>query len=149
MRGKTVFVLLVGSFMGFIGGLVLCLKKILESNDLRKALSHIIADKIDKVLYDNKPRNHKYYSNYSAGYLVQKPIFQSRTDAEKVIDSMKDIIKNYGVVTIADYYELVGIIDSTKYTDNLYGWTESDITEMNTIRVKDGYSHRFPLAVRL
>ena len=148
MRGKTVFVLLVGSFMGFIGGLALCLKKILESNDLRKALTHIIADKIDKVLYDNKSKNYKYYHDYSAEYIVPKPIFQSYTDAEKVIDTMKDIVKKYGVVTIADYYELVGI-DSTKYTDNLYGWTESDITEMNTIRVKDGYSHRFPMAVRL
>ena len=66
MRSKTVFVLMIGGLIGFMGGLAFCLKKILESNNLRNALKHIIADKIDKVLYSNEPRtrNHSFYYEY-------------------------------------------------------------------------------------
>lgn len=47
-------------------------------------------------------------------------IFESRGEAEEVLASLIDIIVDYEVATVADFYDLVGITGS--FTDNKYGW---------------------------
>ena len=48
---------------------------------------------------------------------------------------MDELIATYGLVSVADFYDLVGV--SGNYTDNKYGWT--DIRGATTVRVGDGY----------
>ena len=58
---------------------------------------------------------------------------------------MEELISMYGLVSVADLYELVGITGS--YTDNKYGWY--DIRSASVVRVRDGYLLKFPKAIPL
>jgi hypothetical protein len=67
-------------------------------------------------------------------------ILESRGEAEDVLSHMVDLIDDYGVVSVGDYYELVGI--EASYTDNKYGWT--NVRDAFVERVRNGYSIRLP-----
>ena len=93
MKGKNVTIFGLGAIGGFIGGNVFAFYKMLHSKRIRKALTDIVADKIETVLYGEEchspsiadyydlaglPSN--VYTNTKYGWLDLK-------DA-KVIDSM-------------------------------------------------------------
>lgn len=59
-------------------------------------------------------------------------ILASREEAERVLESMQDIIDVYEVVSVADLYELVGL--QTSYTDNKFGWSHVGNVEIRGIR---------------
>ena len=67
-------------------------------------------------------------------------IIENRGDAEEVLVRMDELIATYGLVSVADFYDLVGV--SGNYTDNKYGWT--DIRGATTVRVGDGYMIKLP-----
>lgn len=48
--------------------------------------------------------------------------FESRGEAELVLDNMLEILGDYKQVTVADFYDLAGV--TTEFTDNKYGWTD-------------------------
>lgn len=56
---------------------------------------------------------------------------------------MQDLIDTYGMVSVADLYDLVGINGS--YTDNKYGWTH--LRSADVQRVRDGYLLKLPKAL--
>lgn len=58
--------------------------------------------------------------------------FESRGDAEAVIESLCDLIDRYKEVSVADYYDLVGV--TGKFTDNKYGWTNLQNASINRSR---------------
>lgn len=78
-------------------------------------------------------------------YSYDDIIFDTRGDAQEVMDCMFDILEKYQMITIADYYELAGA-DSV-YTDRNYGWY--DLSTMAIMRDRDGYKIRLPKAVPL
>lgn len=47
----------------------------------------------------------------------------NRADAEAVIDNMRGRIREYGSVSLAELYDLIGM-DSMDYTDNNWGWDD-------------------------
>lgn len=55
------------------------------------------------------------------GYSYDSIGIESRGEAEEVLSRMDELISCYGVVRVADLYDLVGV--SGSYTDNKYGWT--------------------------
>ena len=55
---------------------------------------------------------------------------------------MDELIETYGIVSVADLYDLVG--KSCNYTDNKYGWT--NIRNAEPVRVRDGYLLKMPKA---
>lgn len=68
-------------------------------------------------------------------------IFETRGDAEAVLEEMRNIIVKYdGFVTVADMYDLVDI--SQPYTSNKYGWTSLRSAEV--VRTRDGYILKLP-----
>lgn len=79
----------------------------------------------------------------STGYNYDDILLSSRMEAEKVLQSMDDLIDQYKILSVADYYELVGV--DSKYTDNNYGW--SDIKNARIVRVSDGYMIKLPKAL--
>lgn len=67
-------------------------------------------------------------------------VIESRGEAEEVLERLVEMIETYDVVTVADYYDLVGIDSS--YTDNKYGWT--NLNRANVARVREGYVVSLP-----
>ncbi len=131
---------------------------------IKKAISDIVTNGIDMILYGetgktksntaaSKVSYRNYYDNrrdYSAvrtrtGYNYDDIIFDNRGEAEDVLTRMDELISTYGLVSVADLYDLVGITGN--YTDNNYGWT--DIRSASVVRVRDGYMIKLPKALPL
>ena len=55
-------------------------------------------------------------------YYYDELKFNSRSDADSVLDGMYGILDQYKVVTVADLFDLVGM--PGRYTDNKWGWTD-------------------------
>lgn len=73
-------------------------------------------------------------------------IFDSRGEAEEVLDRMDELVAVYGNVSVAEFYDLAGI--SSEYTSNKYGWT--DIHTAKIVRVSgDGYMIKLPRVIVL
>ena len=70
-------------------------------------------------------------------------MLNSRGEAEDVLMRMDELMETYGLVRVADLYDLVGITGN--YTDNKYGWT--NIRNAEIVRVNNGYMIRMPRAV--
>ena len=131
---------------------------------IKKAVSDIVRDGIDMLLYgESKGRknstNASYvsYRSYSdrdrrddrggsrsrIGYNFDDIILESRGEAEEVLTRMDELIDTYGIVSVADLYDLVGITGN--YTDNKYGWT--NIRNAEPVRVRNGYILKLPKAL--
>ena len=134
---------------------------------VKKAISDIVTNGIDMILYGETGRTKKngtaskvsyrsYYdkrddrrdygsSRTRTGYDYDDVILDNRGEAEEVLSRMDELIATYGLVSVADFYDLVGITGS--YTDNKYGWT--DIRNASVVRVHDGYTIKLPRALPL
>lgn len=96
--------------------------------------------------YDDRDRRDSgNVSRTRTGYDYDDIILESRGEAEYVLERMDELIATYQVVSVADFYDLVGV--SGNYTDNKYGWT--DIRNASVIRVRDGYMIKLPKALPL
>lgn len=67
-------------------------------------------------------------------------ILESRTQAQEVIDQMRDVIDEYEFVSVADFYEMVG--ERSHHTDHKYGWF--DLKEGRVRRVNNGWLIELP-----
>lgn len=130
---------------------------------VKKAISDIVVNGIDMILYGEtghtkksngtKPSYRNYYESNNTSsstrrsiYTFDNIILSNRAEAEEVLDGMSDILNQYGTVSVADMYDLVGI--SGSYTDNKYGWT--DIRSAEVVRERDGgYTIKLPKALPL
>ena len=70
---------------------------------------------------------------------------ESRAEAEEVLDRLDEAIKAYGMVSVGDLYDLVGI--SSEYTDQKYGWY--NLRNAEVVRVREGYLLKLPKAMPL
>ena len=68
-------------------------------------------------------------------YDLDEFVFQSRADAEMVLDTLKEIVSKYKAASVADLCDLIG--RSSQYTDVKYGWT--DLRGADVQRVREGY----------
>lgn len=135
---------------------------------IKKAISDIVTNGIDMILYgetkargsssisskvsyrsyyDRGDRDRRNYRsmNQRIGYNYDDVILDNRGDAEEVLSRLDELIETYGIVSVADLYDLVGV--SGNYTDNKYGWT--DIRNAQVLRVKSGYMIKLPKAIPL
>lgn len=132
---------------------------------VKKAISDIVTDGIDMILYGESRKGSKRstsdrvsYRNYydrdsrasrdvrstaGSGYSYDDIILDTRSEAEDVLTRMDELMETYGLVRVADLYDLVGVTGS--YTDNKYGWT--NIRNAEVVRVRDGYMIKMPRAV--
>lgn len=76
----------------------------------------------------------------SSRYAIEDIILESRGEAEEVLGNMIDTIKDYGMVSVADLYDMVGIPGA--FTDNAWGWF--DLGNATVRRVREGYLLVFP-----
>lgn len=130
----------------------------------KKAISDIVSNGIDMILYGESGGrkkgtgasyvSYRDYSTKSSGHSSTRArsafdydeiILDSRRDAEDILDRMGEILETYGVVSVADMYDLAGI--SCDFTYNRYGWTS--IRNGEVIRVRDGYIIKMPRAMAI
>lgn len=62
-------------------------------------------------------------------------IIPDRGEAEEVIDRLVDLIDRFGVATISDLYDLVGV--TSDYSDEKWGWY--NLASARAVRTRDGY----------
>lgn len=65
---------------------------------------------------------------------------ETKEKAIEVIEALKDYIYKYNLVSVGEYYDLIGV--STSWTDRNYGWR--DLSSVTIIRVPDGFVINFP-----
>ena len=65
-----------------------------------------------------------------------------RNDASHVLISLTENANNYGTVSVADYYDLIGV--ASAYTDNNYGWSAEGMARATIMPVAGGYIIKFP-----
>lgn len=97
-----------------------------------------------KKFYESDRRDRDDY-RLRTGYDYEEYVIGNRGEAEEVLSRMDDLIATYGTVSVADFYDLVGV--RCNYTDNKYGWT--NLRNANVVRVRDGYMIKFPKAMPL
>lgn len=122
---------------------------------IKQTISDIVKNVIDMTLFGgngSKGRNSiastVSYRNYydrgnsiqrgttrtTTGYNYDDITIDSRGEAEEVLTRMDELISCYGVVSVADLYDLIGVTGS--YTDNKYGWT--NIRNARVVRANGG-----------
>lgn len=67
-------------------------------------------------------------------------VLATRTEAESVLSRMYDLIERYNMVTVAEFYSLVGI--SAEFTDENWGWR--DLRSANIQHIRDGFRINLP-----
>lgn len=93
----------------------------------------------------SKTRNHpssreRRQVRASDGFDFDEFILESKGDAELALDTMQELIGEYGQATVAD---LKGALEvSADYTDAGYGWTS--MAQARAVRVQDGYVLKMP-----
>ncbi len=76
-----------------------------------------IGKRIEITIYPKKSK----YQKLEEDYFYLKHI-SDETAAKETLKCMKEIINNYGVVSVADAYDLIGL--ASTYSDTKYGWTD-------------------------
>lgn len=151
-----------------VGGHVL---NVVVIPSLQKLFSDVVKGAVDWLIYGAKGSQQKtgvsnvsysrYYSsnaqpqtttfganpmlNRSNIFAVQEVMFNERADAEEVLLRMAELVEKYGMVSVADFYELVG--QRFAFTDQKYGWRDLRTTEI--IRGMSGFYIRFPKVIPL
>ena len=67
-------------------------------------------------------------------------VLETRGEAEEVLSILVDLTIDYGMASVADLYDAVGI--TSQFTDNKYGWT--DLRSALVSRVRSGYLLNLP-----
>lgn len=134
----------------------------------KKLISDVVTNGIDMLLYGEAGRSRKrsgtskvsyssYYDrddrrrerrSYSSrnSFDYDDFVYETRGDAEAVLDTMYEIIQQYGEVTVADVYE-ASEITNHNYTANNYGWT--DLRGSEIVRTRGEYWLKLPKAIPL
>lgn len=76
------------------------------------------------------------------GNFVDEYIIADRNEALMALDSLMDTAREYGVVAVADYLDLIGI--DAAFTDNTYGWTHEAMQQAAVMPTRDGFILKLP-----
>lgn len=89
---------------------------------------------ISKQAVDRKRSiSEKARSNHDFGEII----FQSRPEANDVIDTMRVRLNKYGTVTVDDLYSIIGV-DPT-VVDTSWGWDEGSFAGAHVRRIRSGF----------
>lgn len=161
---KSFFKKLIGLFLSDDIGDV---NSHIMSNIIIPAIKHAISDSVDVALLGEGGRKKptiKSYTNYSGRYVsddrdkrererynvrnayeIDDIILDNYGDADVVLDTLNDLIERYGMVTVADLYDALGI--TANHTDYNYGW--NSLRTARIVRVRNGYMLSLPRVIPL
>ena len=134
---------------------------------IKKAVSDIVTNGIDMILYGETGRGKNrsssskisyvnYYDRRSDDRRYDEPRnsstrsglnyddlkFERRRDAEAVLDQMAEVIEHFGFVTVSDMYDMADV--TAPFTGNKYGWTS--VRNAEVVSTRDGYLIKLPKA---
>lgn len=131
----------------------------------KKLIDDVVSDGIHMILYGDSGRGARpsqgsrvlygsCYNNNNRRDYAPEPrtrngldydtvTFNSRSDAEAVLNAMDDIIAQYQMVSVADFYDLSDV-STNNYMLNNYVWTEADIRRAVVVRGYDGWQIKLP-----
>lgn len=147
----------------FIAEDIINVKEYILSDVIVPAIKDVIEDVVHKLLrgdtadrkkstvsrvsyrdfYGKDNGRRDYSSRPTSAYVVDEQIISTRGEAEEVLSCMDDMMTTYGYVTVADFYDLLGL--PFEYTANKYGWT--NIRNAQVVRVREGYVIKLPRAM--
>lgn len=99
----------------------------------------------DKPSYDSGRRNNYSKPRFSGRFNFNDIIFESKNDAEAILDELVESTIRYGMVPVSDFYELANL--EYTYTDYKYGW--ADLSRARVERVREGYILYLPRPILL
>lgn len=117
-----------------------------RSNNRRaRPTSSAFSSNPNRVAYNqyssaNQRRDERPSPRRRASHDFDQVILGSRAEAIDVIESLRDIIGKYEVVSVQDLYEMIG--EEFHHTDSKWGWT--DLTDAMPRRVSNGYLLELP-----
>lgn len=128
---------------GLISGFALC----------KYAVNNIL-DELKKEqkyeYYYRRPKTTQYVSyknmnyvprnNYATVESTDEVIFNTRAEAQQILDHMIDVINDYGYVLVADFYDLADI--NCTFICNKYGWNNLNTADIT--KTRNGYCIKFP-----
>lgn len=90
--------------------------------------------------YYDGDRRDNYRVNHRATHNFDDLIFDRREEAEEVLNRLGDLIDEYNMASVADFYDMVGV--TSNFTDQKWGWY--NINTARVVRCRDGYTIRLP-----
>lgn len=126
VKGAMIFV--GGVISGCVLGGALITRIALGIDTIREALKRVLSDRIEVLLFGGQyqPR----------GYILETVIFESREEAEAVLDGLLENIRNYAYTSVADFYDLADVNNNT-YKNNKFGWV--CLNKAKIVRIRNGY----------
>lgn len=94
---------------------------------------------------DDRSRRRTDETRYNNNFDREDIVYESKGEAEAVLERMDACLDQYGVVKVADMYDAAGL--TAPFTANKYGWTS--LRNAETVRVRDGYIIKLPKAMPL
>lgn len=85
--------------------------------------------------------NHSRTSSYDFGNIV----FKAQYDADNLLRSMQDYIREYGMISVGNLYDMID--ETCNATDWNYGWT--NLRTAHVVRVNNGWTIEFPPTMRI
>lgn len=73
---------------------------------------------------------------------VEQYTIEDRNEAWGIVEALASAANAYNVVSLAEYYELMGV--ATSYTHHNYGWDAEDISKVQVQPVAGGFMLKFP-----
>lgn len=95
--------------------------------------------------YDSPNNSTPVRASSANAFDLEDYVFDTRGDAELVLDQLTDIISTYGQATVSDYYDSCGV--TSAYTTVDYGWRS--LARAYVERTDRGYIIKFPRVVPL
>lgn len=78
---------------------------------------------------------------------TEEIVFQTRVEAETVLENMYELLSRYEVVALRDFYDLSDV--TPEFTDEDYGWTDLRGSRVERLRGGRGYVIDLPRPERL
>lgn len=61
-------------------------------------------------------------------------IFETRAEAQNVLEQMNDLLEEYGLISIADLYTMLGWTQRSTHTDQKWGWDDLQAADIRMTR---------------
>ncbi len=64
------------------------------------------------------------YSGKNSGMEIENVWFESRVDAQRVLDEMQNVISNYDILTVNGFYDIIGRTNIIDPSNEKFGWSD-------------------------
>ena len=154
---KELGLVVSGVTIGVVGTLYVTKDFILEgfAHKLSEVIDEEVQDMKDEIYNEQVERDNKRdytkplrkYGKYPWGdsYGTKTPteyLSDDRKEAIEILDKMIDTIGEYGLVTLAEYYKLIGV--EPEMSEYSYGW--ADLSSAMVLPSKSGFFIKLPKA---